>query len=57
MKSAIYYLAKTMEATGLAVIVFGFLKHFPKLMDPKIFGAGILIFLSGWLIEAFLLKR
>ena len=53
----IYYLAKFIEATGLVVILFGFIRHFPHLMDHKTLGIGILIFLSGWLIEAFLLKR
>ena len=53
----IYYFSKIVEATGLAILLFGFLKRFPALMDTKILGVGIIIFLSGWLIEAFLLKR
>ncbi len=53
----IYYLAKAIEATGLVVILIGFVMHFPKLMDHKTLMVGILIFLIGWISEQYLLKR
>ena len=52
-----YYIAKIAQATGLTVILIGFLKGFPKLMSPKIFGIGALIFVFGWIVQQFMLKR
>ena len=51
-----YYLAKIAQATGLTVIGAGFFVAFPKLLNAKIFASGVLIFIFGWIIEAFLLK-
>ncbi len=53
----IYYIAKIAQATGLTVILFGFLRDFPRLMNPRIFGTGAFIFLLGWTIQQFMLKR
>lgn len=52
-----YYIAKIAQAAGLAVILISFLKDFPKLMNPKIFGIGALIFVFGWIVQHFMLKR
>ena len=52
-----YYAAKIIQATGLGVIFIGFIKDFPRLMNPRVFGIGILIFLLGWGIQHFMLKR
>ena len=52
-----HYIAKIAQATGLSVILVGFLKDFPKLMNPKVFGIGALIFIFGWIIQQFMLKR
>jgi len=52
-----YYIAKIAQATGLTVILVGFLKDFPRLMNPGIFGTGAVIFMLGWIVERFMLKR
>ncbi len=52
-----YYIAKIAQAAGLTVILIGFLKSFPRLMNPKVFGIGALIFVFGWIIQQFMLKR
>lgn len=52
-----YYIAKIAQAAGLTVILISFLKDFPKLMNPKIFGIGVLVFVSGWIVQHFMLKR
>ncbi len=52
-----YYLAKLAQAAGLAVIGTGLLTVFPKLINAKVLSAGILLFLLGWIVENFLLKR
>lgn len=52
-----YYIAKIAQATGLTVILIGFLKDFPRLMNPRIFGVGALIFVFGWIIQHFILRR
>ena len=52
-----YYLAKIAQATGLTLIAFGFLASFPRLMSHKLFLMGIVVFVFGWIIQKFLLKR
>ena len=52
-----YYIAKIAQAAGLTVILIGFLKDFPKLMNPKILGIGALIFAFGWVVQHLMLKR
>ena len=53
----IYWLAKLLQATGLVILLIRFMMKFPALMDYKSLTIGLLIFLSGWLIEAKLLKK
>ena len=52
-----YYIAKIAQAAGLTVMLIGFLADFQKLMNPKIFGIGALIFAFGWIVQRFMLKR
>jgi len=52
-----YYLTKLIQATGLTIILIGFLYKFPALMSPKILLAGLVIFGSGWSIEKFILRK
>jgi len=52
-----YYLIKLIQATGLTLILIGFIKNFPELMDMKLFGYGIAFFASGWIIQKLLLKQ
>ncbi len=52
-----YYLAKIAQSVGLGIILWDFLKYFPALMNFKVLSAGVLIFLFGWIVEHFLLKR
>lgn len=51
-----YYLAKIAQAAGLATVGMGFITAFPGIISGKIFGIGTLIFVFGWIVEAFLLK-
>ena len=51
-----YYIAKFIQATGLTIILIGFIQKFPQLMNPKTILLGIAIFTSGWIIQRFLLK-
>lgn len=52
-----YYAAKISQAAGLGILLIAFLKDFPKLMNMRIFLAGALIFIFGWIIQQFMLKR
>ncbi len=52
-----YYVAKFLQASGLAVILVGFLIKFPKLMDPKWIGLGGVIFFCGWILQNYSLKK
>jgi len=51
-----YYLIKLIQATGLTLILIGFIKNFPELMDFKIFLIGVIVFLSGWVVQKFMLQ-
>ena len=52
----LFYLAKVIQATGLIAVGVGFVTEFPKLMDPRLGGIGLLIFLMGWMTERFLAR-
>ena len=51
-----YYLAKAVQAAGLAIIGMDFLGSFPGLMSYRVFFLGLSVFLVGWAIERFTLK-
>jgi len=52
-----YYLAKIFQASGLGIIGFSFFINFPKLMNTKALMLGMVMFVVGWVMERFLLKR
>ena len=52
-----YYLAKVIQASGLTVIIAGYIAAFPELMSRKILTLGIVLFAFGWIVERFLLKH
>ena len=51
-----YYMAKSLQFLGIFSIPIGVLIKYPKLMDPKLLLASIIIFGSGMAIEKYLLK-
>ncbi len=51
-----FYLAKFFQAAGLGVVLIGFLKNFPNLMSHRLLGLGMVLFLTGWIVQKFLLK-
>ena len=48
-----YWIAKFVQAVGLAMILIGFIQRFPQLMSPKIFLLGLGVFMAGWLINRY----
>ena len=52
-----YYLAKIFQATGLTVILIGFLVNFPSLMSHASLLLGLCLFVLGWLIQQFMARR
>jgi hypothetical protein len=52
-----YYIGKILQACGLTVILIGFIRNFPELMDHRSLAVGILIFACGWLVDRFLLRK
>ena len=52
-----FLIGKIAQAAGLGIILLGFIQQFPKLMNPRIFMFGLAVFMAGWIIERFLLKR
>ena len=51
-----YYLSKIIQALGLTLILIGFVKSFPNLMDRTLLVIGIGVFVLGWCIQRFMLK-
>ena len=51
-----YYIVKYIEFLGLFIIAIGFVMKFPKLMDFKVFLAGGVVFLIGYLMRKFILE-
>lgn len=52
-----YYLAKIAQATGLTIVLIGFLAKFPDLMNTKVLTSGVILFGFGWFIQKFMLKK
>tara|TARA_B100001245_G_C22531474_1_gene267168 strand:- start:176 stop:337 length:162 start_codon:yes stop_codon:yes gene_type:complete len=48
-----YYISKGLQLIGLLIIGIGFVSQFPKLMDYKLLGIGIIFFIMGWIIQKF----
>jgi len=53
----LYWVAKFLEAAGLGLLAYAFLRTFPEKMNYKVFGVSILLFVCGWIMERYLLKR
>jgi hypothetical protein len=51
-----YYMAKSLQLLGIFSILIGFIIKYPKLMDPKLFLASLIIFGSGMVIDKYILK-
>ena len=51
-----YYIAKALEFLGLAIMLVGFVINFPKLMNPYFFIYGLVLFITGWIIDKYILK-
>ena len=52
-----YYVAKALQAAGLGVMALGFMQNYPRLLPRGLFLISIVLFLSGWLIQTYVLKR
>ncbi|MDO8581004.1 MAG: hypothetical protein Q7S13_05940 [Candidatus Omnitrophota bacterium] len=53
----IYWIAKTLQALGLGIILISFIRYFPGLMNYRTLAAGLVFFLSGWIIQYYLLRK
>ena len=52
-----YYVAKFLEASGLALLAYAFVRTFPEKLNYRVFGVSALLFVCGWIIEKYLLKK
>jgi hypothetical protein len=52
-----YYVGKILQAGGLTILCIGYMIRFPKLVDYKTFGISLLLFVTGWVITQYLVKR
>ena len=51
-----YYFAKSLEFTGLSIILIGFLIRLPDFMHWQDIIYGLAFFIPGWIIEKYILK-
>ena len=51
-----YYMAKSLQLLGIFSVFIGVVIKYPKLMDPKLFLASLIMFGAGMAIEKYLLK-
>ena len=52
-----YYAAKFLEASGLGLLAYAFIKTFPEKLNYKVFAVSGLLFICGRIIEKYILKR
>lgn len=52
-----YYLGKIFQAAGMVIIGYDFFRNFPALMSQKVLAAGMILFVSGWIINHYLLRN
>ncbi len=52
-----YWVAKILQAAGMVIVLLGFIRSFPAVMDRPTLAAGIIVFASGWVIDRFVLKK
>jgi hypothetical protein len=52
-----YFMAKAFQATGLAVMAWGFVKSYPNLMSRQIIMIAGILFIIGWIIQTYMLKK
>ncbi|MBP6343813.1 MAG: hypothetical protein KA403_07765 [Candidatus Omnitrophica bacterium] len=52
-----YFAAKLLEATGLGLLGYAFIKTFPEKLNYKVLGVSVILFACGWIIEKYILKR
>lgn len=52
-----YLLAKIFQATGLALMGWGFMKNYPALMPHNMLLLSGTIFIIGWVIQTYMLKK
>ncbi len=51
-----YWIAKLFQATGLAVMAWGFIKGYPNMMPRNILLLAGVFFIVGWIIQSYMLK-
>jgi hypothetical protein len=52
-----YWVAKIFQAAGLALMILGFIRHFPKMMPYNVLLTSIAFFAVGWVIQVIMLKK
>lgn len=53
----LYWLAKIFQAAALGVMGWGFIEHFPNLMPHNIFLLSGLLFIIGWVVQTYMLRK
>ncbi len=52
-----YWAAKAFQAAGLAIMILGFIRHFPNMMPHNVLLWSIVLFVIGWVIQVIVLKK
>ena len=51
-----YYIAKSLEFLGIIIMLIGFMMSFPKLINPYFFIYGLVLFITGWVLDKYILQ-
>ncbi len=51
-----YTLGKIIQALALTIVLIGFIRTFPRLMNPRVFMFGLMLFIFGWMIHQFMAR-
>lgn len=52
-----YFAAKFLEASGLGLLAYAFIRTFPEKLNYRVLGISVILFVCGWIIEKYLLKK
>ena len=52
-----YTVGKIIQAIALTIVFIGFIRYFPRLMNPRIFMFGVMLFIFGWMLNQFVMRR
>jgi hypothetical protein len=57
MPGVLYYLGRFLQLVGMSFLLLAVVEAGPLGPSPRIFGAGVAVFVAGWLVVKRIVKR